>query len=374
MMVRSSRAAVLTLFIATGACGGHVNLGGQETGGAPGTAPEQGGAMSDDRTVESDRVARLEDLRFATGLAIVEGDLYLSGGNLLYRCDKNRCPETLESIALDGRLKSIQAYEGRLAGARELVPGYQALGSYALPDLSDEQLAISDLYSPIGPLFHRGFVYWTLSVDEGVYRCALPTCSAGAERLGQGPGSVAIAGANAFWANGGTIYRAWLDGRAPSEAWRLDEALGWTLPGPDLEAAWRVNALAGATEHVYAAVERAASAPRIVRWPAQGGQPEVVLEEDARASRLLVFGEELFWFGEDPSEDTPWTLFSCAAPACAATRRALGTVRNDSQNVIADEAHVYWLAAEREPAHNEMRTRRLWDREIRRAPLLASEN
>lgn len=368
----------LALVAALFACSGPVDLGGQV--GPPIDGPVQDEPMDGGTAVGIESVVRLDDLWYGSGLAVAENVLYLSDGDgqrsRMYHCDKHSCAESIRRREQRG-MSSLQLYEGRLAGSQREDVHFSSLVSYAVPSFTDEQVVLGGLYGPRRPLFQDGFVYWGLPVEGGVYRCKLPTCASGPQRLGSGSENVTLAGGHAFWTDeyDSAIYRLDLNEGAPVQELLLGEELQVVPDEPVSERKYAFDAFTGSELDLYAAVYAASEvdvdSPRsIVRWPAAGGARTIVLEGEQHIVSLRLFGEELVWMVRMPS----WRgaqLFSCAVEDCSATRRALGTVREDSRNVTADASHLYWLAPEPESDSSSTSYRELVDREVRRIPLLA---
>jgi hypothetical protein len=316
-------------------------------------------------------------------LAVSDSDLILSGfedsdGSVVYGCDKAHCDRGLQRLPQTIPFSSLQVYGDRLAGARgQPLQDLRSFGTYELPRLADEKIVIHDLPGPTRPRFHGGFVYWTLPIEEGVYRCALPDCPEGPERLGRGRGDVVIAGEYAFWTAGLTaVYRAHLPGPESPEALLLDDTLGSVGSISSASAEGR-QLLAGSESHLYAAsLEQPAamgdSAPsRIFRWPAGGGPRELVVEAEEEIDGIFAFGDELVW---TTRHGTGGRLFSCVASSCDETTRPLGLVGFQSRAVAADETHLYWLAAVPDPSPQHAGEIVARTRAVRRVALIASRD
>jgi len=375
-------------------CGGNVNLGGK---GFEGGGLADGGALNSAESPdfpESEPVAKLPE-DFSLGTLAVAGDyLYFSGfdGKLvagLYRCKKSNCDATRERLPnARGSVFSLQPFGERL-GVANLENGAYWLGSYALPDGSDRQVAIGDLppSSQTLPLFHDGFVYFSVDVEYGAYRCPLPDCSNTPKRIGgtHNLDSVTIQadGEAVFWTDGSFIYRAGAHGDEAPQTLLPDATLSEAPAGAtavDASASDGVVSIAASDGWLYAAVTHSETGEpcdsfcpyRMERWPVEGGEREILFDIDGVIRRVFVLGGELAWLDRslrDPGNLDAAVLSTCRVEACEATRRDLGEVRPDFKALVGDEVDWYWLEAE--PAVSQgLPNNAVLDREIRRAPRL----
>ena len=356
------------VFLALNACGGDVNLGGKRSDPAPSGAGGAPPVQNDPNPSASEPITTL-DRDFSLGTLAVAGDyLYFSGvgakgGGELHRCRKTTCESTRELLtSVSGSIGSLQVYGERL-GVTSHTAGSFWLGSYALPGATDERIAIADLptRSPVASHFAGSFLYFALSIDSGIYRCALPDCPTGPERIGSAhaaPGQVNLSsdGELVFWTDRSFIYRAPDYGHGPARArWpdaELSEAPADAKAPEDDRPAESVEEMTAGDGALYAVVKDAAEgapcespcARRIVRWPSGGGQRELLLRAEALFQDLFFFGEELAWVTLDQPSHTTATLSSCRIAACEATRRDLGKVYPGA--VVADDHDLYWLRPE----------------------------
>lgn len=382
----------LTLALVSG-CGGHVNLGGKRSPGPD--AVGDGGASNVaavPNAARSTTVAQLAE-SFSAGTLAVAGDyLYFSGFDSkqvggLYRCKKRNCDATRERLPhVSGNIASLAVFGQRL-GVANLDGSACWLGSYALPNASDRQIAIGDLFpsQATTPLFQGSFVYFTVDLEYGVYRCPLPDCHNAPTRIGRTL-SLSWIGLRAeagvvFWTDGSFIYRAGANGDAPQQTLLPDATLSEAPPdmlSVDAPASDRVVSIAVGDGWLYAAVAHSetgqacdSSCPhRLQRWPSGGGPREVLLDTQGAIAETFVFGGELAWRGEDPGIRDGGLLSTCRVEACDATRRHVGQVRSAFKALVADDDDLYWLEAEpaTDKEHNFPGT--LLDRQIRRAPRL----
>lgn len=388
----------LALLLLSG-CGGNVNLGGKGSAGS-GSGGTDGApqASTDPDLAPSEPVAKLAD-DFSLGtLAVADEFLYFSGVNAkqageLYRCRKSNCDETRELLtSVGGIIASLQVFDQRLG-----VTSYDAsqpggecwLGSYALPSATDERIAIGDLPagSAVSPQFLGGFVYFSVGVESGIYRCALPDCPNGPERIGRAeraaPGQINLC-ADAelvFWTDRMLIYRAGNYGQEPARALLPDAELSDAPAGivrPDFDPMDDVEAMAAGDGFLYAAINATetgascgATCPRhVVRWPTSGGPSEELFSIEEMVQRLFLSDGELAWISlQTGLPDQRSTLSTCRVEACEATRRNLGKVT--TRGLVADERDLYWLEAQGGVLDaGSGSVPEIWLRQIRRAPRL----
>jgi hypothetical protein len=394
--VSNERALRVTVCVALlNGCGGNVNLGGKAAAGSAGIS--DGGAptvVEVPDPAQSVPVAKFaENFSFGT-LALAGEYLYLSGldskqNSGLYRCDKRKCDATLKRLPnVNGSIFYLQIFEQSL-GVANFADGAFWLGSYALPDASNERIAIGNLpgSSPVAPLFHDGFVFFSVDPDEGAYRCSLPDCSNAPKRIGsirnRSYVQFVAEGSLVFWTDGSFIYRAGANGdelpRTLVPDAMLSDAAASSVTDEGLATDGIISLAVGAG-WLYAAVthsETRASCDsfcpqRMERWPASGGAREVLFDTDDMIRKVFLLDGELAWLGpsrRDPGNLDAATLTTCRVEACDATRRELGEVRADFRALVADEQDLYWLAAE--PALSQsLPNTAVFDRQIRCAPRL----
>jgi hypothetical protein len=284
----------------------------------------------------------------------------------LHRCRKSNCEATRELLTdVDGAIGSLQVFGDRL-GVTNYADGSFWLGSYALPAATDPRIATADLpgSNAVSSQFIGDFVYFSLAVDRGIYRCALPDCPDGPQRIGSAdaaPGQVNVCadGQLVFWTDRTFIYRAGGYGNEPARALLPDTELSaapTSAPPPEGEPAKDIEALAAGGGALYAAVRDSETDPscgpycarRMVRWPSGGGPREVLFSSEATLQRVFLFDGELVWAALPFQSADPFsaTLSTCRVEACEATRRDLGKVLSNPYGVVADERDLYWLEAE----------------------------
>jgi hypothetical protein len=356
------------VFILLSACGGNVNLGGK---GSPPGSGESGGAppvQTDPDPSASEPITTLDD-DFSLGTLAVAGDyLYFSGvgakgGGELHRCRKTDCEATRELLtSVSGTIGSLQVFGERL-GVTNYAAGSFWLGSYALPAASDQRIAIADLPTrvPIASQFFGSFVYFALGVDSGIYRCALPDCPSGPERIGSahaatGQVSLSVDGELVFWTDRSFIYRAADAGHESARALLPDAELTEAPAGagaPENGLSASVEAMTAGDGALYAVLKDAETgapcepycAQRIVRWPSSGGPSEVLFSKEAMLGAIFLFGEELVWVALDQPANYTATLSTCRVEDCEATHRELGKVMPGVLAVVADDRDLYFLKA-----------------------------
>jgi hypothetical protein len=368
---RTRMACAALALVLLGGCGGDVNLGGKGSVGSGGgssgappveTAPDPSG---------SEPVTKFSK-NFSLGTLAVAGDfLYFSSlgakqAGELHRCRKSNCEATRELLTdVDGAIGSLQVFGDRL-GVTNYADGSFWLGSYALPTATDPRIATADLpgNNAVSSQFIGDFVYFSLAVDRGIYRCALPDCPDGPQRIGSAdaaPGQVDLCadGQLVFWTDRTFIYRAGDYGNEPARALLPDTELSaapTSAPPPEGEPAKDIEALTAGGGALYAAVRDSETDPscgpfcaqRMVRWPSGGGPREVLFSSEATLQRVFLFDGELVWAALPFQSADPYsaTLSTCRVEACEATRRDLGKVLSNLHGVVADERDLYWLEAE----------------------------
>lgn len=398
---RTTTCVALALLLS--GCGGNVNLGGK---GSAGSGSGSGGtdsasqAPTDPELAPSEPAAKLAD-DFSLGtLAVADDFLYFSGVNAkeageLYRCRKDSCDRTRELLtSVGGIIASLQVFDQRLGVTSYdtgLPGGEFWLGSYALPSATDERIAVRGLPggSAVSPQFLGGFVYFSLGVESGIYRCALPDCPNGPERIGRAeraaPGQIHLCsdGELIFWTDRRLIYRAADYGKEPARALLPDAELSDApadITRPEFDSIDDVEAMAAGDGFLYAAVNPAetgaqcgASCPRhVMRWPTSGGPSEELFSTEEMVLKLFLLDGELGWLSlsfQPGDPDQLPVLSTCRVEACEATRRKLGRV--SARSLVADERDWYWLEAqvvEREAGSASVPE--LSFRQIRRAPRL----
>ena len=344
------------------ACGGNVNLGERSGAAQPAPVDETNDAPDDPYHVPSERVMPLEPGFSNDTLAVFESYLYfgvIANGrpNGLYRCNKHDCQASMARLpSVAQNLHTLAVYDGRLAvtgGEEELW-----IGSYALPDATDKQVVIEQLpaWAVLQPLFHRGYVYWPLSVDQSFYRCPLPDCSGGPTVLSTafGTSSARADGDLVFTVEGGAICRAARLGDEPFERLQPDATLSpapETIDADDPTQSYATNIATGGGM-LYATVQVGASGcpdcqTTFARWPVAGGAREDVLVTSDVVSSFHVFGSELVWLAVRPDDGDRATLSTCRIEACSATLRHLGQVRAELRGIAADAERLYWFQTAR---------------------------
>jgi len=384
----------VTLALVSG-CGGNVNLG-DKSSPAPGTVADGGAANVAEvpNAAHSEPVAKLAE-SFSIGTLAVAGEYLYFGGldskqaAALYRCNKNDCDPTRERLPnVSGFVSSLQTFGQRL-GVANLERGVYWLGSYALPDATDKQIALGDLppSSSYAPLFHGGFVYFSVDLEYGAYRCALPDCSNTPKRIGSTRSlsfvNFRAAGELVFWTDGQFIYRAGAYGDEPPRTLVADATLSEAPPQSmtsEMPTSDGVVSLATDDVWLYAAVTHSETGKacdsfcphRVERWPLAGGSREILIDTEEMIRKVFVFDGELAWLGpslRDPQNLDAARLSTCRVEACAATTRNLGEVRPDLNALVADDTDLYWLEAE--PAVSQgLQSNWVMDRQIRRAQRL----
>lgn len=400
-VARLSLFAVALAAALVSGCGGNVSLGGKGSAGSSSSETGEEPEASTDPNLFPSQPVTLLAKDFSLGTLAVAGDfLYFSGVNAkqageLYRCRKTDCDATRELLkTVSGAIASLQVVGDRL-GVTNYANGNFWLGSYGLPGATDPQIAIGDLpaMNAVSSQFLGDFVYFALGIDEGIYRCSLPECPNGPERIGlarrTAPGGVQVCadGQLVFWTDRALIYRAGDYGHDPARGLlpdaELSEAPAGAMASRD-ELADDVGAMTAGEGALYAAVKDpaadkacGAACPRqIMRWPTSGGPGEMLFSTDAMVRGLYVFGSELAWVALSftslgvPEETS--TLSTCQVDACEATRRDLGKVGFGGP--VADEHDLYWLEAQpTEADHQDPRGSDVWLRQIRRAARLSAQ-
>jgi hypothetical protein len=298
-------------------CGGEVNLGGKSSD----TWPGDGKTVEGPHAVETELVHQLFPPFLSSHTLAVAGDyVYFAGWEnsvhpALHRCRKTSCRTTVEGLANTSDLiHSLQVYEQRLAVAAGR--DTQWLGSYALPSASDKQVVVDNLPSLGGgldPLFHGGFVYWSLPQDGAIYRCALPACAGGPERMGSWHNDAWLSGEGdlIFWLQGdGFIHRAAQFGGSPAQRLLADQTLSEAAAGDELDPSReKAGLIATSQGELYACLQSTGSrcgcnptlssgsdcVASVVRWPVAGGARETIVSLEERVSRFFVF--EKNWRG-----------------------------------------------------------------------------
>jgi hypothetical protein len=373
MMARGWCLAAAMAACASG-CGGEVNLGGKssDSDGWPGDgAKTVGGAHA----VETELVHQLFPYVLSTETLAVAGDyVYFAAfgerRSSLYRCRKTSCGATVEELAnVSDNIHSLQIYEQRLAVAA----GHDTywLGSYALPTASDRQVAIDKLphLNRLDPLFHGGFVYWSLLSDVAIYRCALPACGNGPEQLGSSRNvRIYAEGDLVFWLDG-FIHRAAQLGSSPAQRLLADQTLSEAAADAELDASQDYPGfIATSLGMLYAGLQSTSPGcedvvnnpfPRggsscvgsFVRWPVEGGARETIHSLQEHVTSFFVLENELVWVSAHDIDYGTGTLSSCRVEACAATRRDLGQVRAELRGLARDKHHLYWLETAQDGAN-----------------------
>ncbi len=397
-MISLLRTSVLSAAIAAtlvSGCGGNVNLGGKGSAGSGSDGGAGAAQVSTNPDLSASQPVTMLAKDFSLGTLAVAGDfLYFSGVNAkeageLYRCRKANCEATRELLTnVSGAIGSLQVFEDRL-GVTNYAVGNFWLGSYALPGATDAQIAIGDLpaMNAVSSQFIGSFVYFSLGVDWGIYRCALPDCPNGPERIGlarAAPGGVHLCAdaQHVFWTDRTLIYRAADYGHEPARTLLPDAELSEAPAGsmrPEGDPVDDVEAMTAGEGFLYAALNDAetgaacgAACPRrIVRWPSSGGPSEVLFSTEARLQRLFFFEGELAWislaFQPSGIPAGTATVSTCRVEACQATRRDLGNIGLHS--LVADDRDLYWLQAQVVDTRDSPGSQ-ISIRQIRRAPRL----
>lgn len=394
---RTPQTCIAFASILLSGCGGNVNLGGKGSDGSgagdAGGAPQ---APTNPDVSASEPVTKLAK-HFSLGTLAVAGDfLYFSGisakkAGELYRCRKTNCEATRELLTnVSGIIGTLQVFEDRLGVTNHDVDSFW-LGSYALPDASDPRIAIGELpgFNPFISQFLGRFVYFSLGVDRSIYRCGLPDCPDGAERIrsaartAPGQFNLCADGRLVFWTDGTFIYRAGDYGGEPARALLPDTELSLAPAGAlptEGEAAEEIEAMTAGDGFLYAAVRDSETdtscghfcPQRIVRWPSGGGPRELLFSSEAALPSVFIFDSELVWvtLPFQPTGSTTGTLSTCRVEACEATRRDLGQVSPSFHGLVADERDLYWLEAEIVAAVGDQDPAFAFERQIRRVPRL----
>jgi hypothetical protein len=356
MMARGFCLAAAMAVCASG-CSEEVNLGGNSSNGWPGDGSK---TVEGAYAVETELVYQLfPNFVVAHSLAVAGENVYFSGFSngraSLYRCRKTNCQATAERLAkVCDQVGTMQVYEQRLA-----VSAYGDntlwLGSYALPSASDKQVVIESLPQGgnLDPLFHGGFVYWSLQEDAAIYRCALPACTNGPERVGSQINDTWLFGEGdlIFWLYDGFIHRAAQLGSSPAQRLLADQTLSEAAADAELDASQDYpGIIATSLGMLYAGLrstnpvcQSSDCVGGVVRWPVEGGTRETIHSLEERVSRFFVFENELVWISRHAHYPDLGTLSSCRVEACAATRRDLGQVFSELRGLARDEHHLYWL-------------------------------
>lgn len=381
--------AVSTLLGAglTFACGGQVNLGGKRDNGA---VPSDMGVeepTGPDAPVGKP-VAQLPR-EIQVDLVAVTNDDFLYVGNFfgMSRCRKDDCIPTLELLPTVGSgIMSADVYERSLAvssGDGES----SSFATYSLPTMVQESVVVRDLPgNQTAQLWYGGYVFFTLSEDNNIYRCRLPSCTAGPERVGRFRNDLDLSadGASIFWHDESFVFRSDDTGAVPAVTLLPDESLAVAPEevkrDPTQALADSIESIATGGGKLYAVVGHPTTAPgcyagncsySIFRWPAAGGKrEEVVLVPNGSVDQIFVFGDELVWRLAEGSQAETFVYWSCLASACPDTRRRLGTgARLGQGQVVADSTTLYWLEAGMNPTPSEGAVQ-FTNRQIRRAPRL----
>jgi hypothetical protein len=369
MKIHIEQGALLALLGLCSACGGNVNLGSRDQEGAPmpddppRAVPDAPAAASpnDPYLVTSERTLELGEIQPLGPLAVAGDFLYLAGyrgaGEMgLFRCRTSSCPSTFQRLpGVNDNLSFLQAAGERLAVAS--VEPDRWLGSFALPDARDRQVALEPLpmLENITPYFYGGFVYWTMLLDSAYYRCALPTCAGGPRKLldTRGVGSATGDGTQIFATLDGQIVRLTQLGEGPVERLLPDATLSAAPPlaqdsQPDPTSDYVSHVVAGAGT-LYAAINLngCVSCPGLIaRWPTSGGPREDVFRPEGNVGEMFVFGQELVWVAVHQDLQRA-DLATCRVEACSATLRHLDVVDASFHSVAADEERIYWLENQR---------------------------
>ncbi len=362
-----AQATGLALFLALlNGCGGNVNLGGKGIA-DDATASTEGGAPSAAEAASESVVVVPGDYSLY-GLAVAGDFLYFTASNGaqsgVYRCRKARCGATRE-LLISGNISALQVFGQRL-GVATFGDGDFWLGSYSLPNALDQQVTIRDLPAPsfASTLFYEKFLFFALSLDDGLYRCALPDCAAGPERIARTRNDtysrLQADADQIFWSDGSFIYRAGDYGRETAHAFLPDVALSDASADilnadaspPDLIAAIAVGGgmLYASVSHSDAGKPCDSFCPyRLMRWPSGGGAGEILFSSEQILRNVMIFGSELVWFGpsmRNPGKLDASSITTCRVEACEATRRDLGEIRTDLPTLVVDDLDVYWIKSE----------------------------
>jgi hypothetical protein len=372
-MMRRAFCLAAALATCSSGCGGEVNLGGKSSDSWPGGDATK--TVEGPHAVETELVLQFSGFASSQTLAVAGDYLYFTGFRNrnfsleLLRCRKTSCGATVEGLATFTKyVHSLQIYEQRLeVTAGDLYEDW--LTSYALPSASDQRIVIDNLPS-LGrpyPLFHGGFVYWFLIVDQAIYRCALPACAGGPSRIGTLSNDSWLYGDGdlIFWLEYGFVHRAAQLADLPAQRLLADQTLSEATADDVLDPSRDIAAVIATSQGMlYAGLQSTSpecegnafvSGPgnnncvvSVVRWPVEGGARETIHSLAERVSRIFVFENELVWVSRSADvnrtrEIERATLSSCRVEACAATRRDLGQVEAALSGVVRDEHHLYWI-------------------------------
>jgi hypothetical protein len=372
---------------ALSACGGRINLGERLEPAPTGDGDEPVGP---DAPVGK-LVAQLTSELRVDLMAVTNDFLYVGNFDGLSRCSKANCVPTLERLSGVGSSLDHVQVNGQSLGVGHNDVGQSWLAAYSLPAGAEERVVLRNLPEVRSAYWHGQFVYWGLSVDSSVYRCRLPSCAEGPERLGSFVNlrTIQVDGEHVFWNDDSFIYRSSDFGAGPVATLVPDELLSEARVDPDTEQPSlasspdfyqsEVQTLAVTAGKLYASLgELGLSQSRaslIVRWPVEGGPREQILGGASRVEALFLFGAELVWADSDGlnSFDYPATLWSCLADSCDATRRKLGYVVGGQNRVTvtANDTDLYWLEAGPNPTYPQNGSQSLINGQIRRAPRLS---
>jgi hypothetical protein len=363
-------AAAACLAAVVSACGGNVDLG-RKASPPPGAAGSTQASDPADSPA-GERVLNRPDILFM-GLMAAGDYLYFVGSAAtasstaaetgIYRCRTSDCKGTF-ALFVSGNIGFPQAFGDRLGFMSWDDTGY-GFTTVALSDGKDEQAVIRGL--PGGfeaqPFFYADFVYFSLAVDRGLYRCSLPTCAEGPQRLtrtnGSSPITTRAEADYLLWSDGSFIYRAAGYGTEPAIALLPDDSLSEApVPlNPNDSRGDAIDAIDASNGMLYASVGRSSDGQGcdsfcphdVVAWPVRGGAAQLFLHSETRLQALRIFDNELVWM--EPSTKTSnqidaSTISTCRIEACDASRRELGETTFAWTNVVADEHHLYWIEAE----------------------------
>jgi hypothetical protein len=362
---RTSVASFATTLALLIGCGGNVNLGGKGSN-ADSNGNDDPPTTTDPDPSASTSVVALPEVVLES-LAVAGDYLYFTGDKHtqtlgLYRCEKARCKATLK-LLIKGNFGFPQVFDDRL-GLTRFGEGNFDLVSFGLPDASDPEEVLKNLpaLQPTPALFREDFVYFSVSMDNNIYRCARPTCAAGPERiapiLARNYVELLAEGDFLFWSDEFFINRVRSDGQGPVESLLPDELLSAapaTAFDPNGRPADSVESIAIGDGVLYASVARSqngessdSSSPHdIVGWPLAGGASQVFFKSDTLLRGITIVDGELIWLG--PSTKAPSsgaaTISSCRVEACEATYRELGEVKPENAVFAADEHDLYWIEA-----------------------------
>jgi len=369
------------------ACGGRVNLGGKRDNSAP---PSDEGATETpgpDAPVGKPVAQLAEDIQVS--LLAVTNDDFLYVGNFfgMSRCRKEDCIPTLELLPSVGTsVQWISIYERSLAVAHG-DGAVSSFATYGLPTMVEEAVVLRDLPGvQHAPFWYRGYLFFAQADDSNIYRCELPDCAKGPEKVGKlrNNADLSALGESLFWHDESFIYRSDSLGAVPPVTLLPDESLSEEPSGMGKEPAQvrsdSIEALATGPGKLYAVVGHPTTSPgcsgggcshSIFRWPAEGGaREEVITVAPGSVDRIFVFGDELLWNEAETNQAETFAVWSCLASACSATRRRLGTgARFGFGEVVADSSTVFWLEAGNNPTATEGSVQ-FTNRQIRRAPRL----